>query len=102
MRIPLGFHQYTTTASAKDFTDAATFTIPPTARYVWLSNGGAGNIFWRDDGTAPTAGGIGMILPPISGQQQPFEYWFGNAAGALAFKFIGTAPGALLDASFYK
>ena len=99
MRVPLGYHQYTSTATVHDLTDAGSFVIPAGSRYVWLE-AEVQAIRWRDDGTAPTAS-TGELLPPFT-QQTPFEYWFGNPADALRFLFIAAAAGALLNASFYK
>jgi hypothetical protein len=55
----------------------------------------AANVYWRDDGTAPTAT-VGM--PLLSTDTVPFEYY----GDPLAIQFIAVSGSPVLDVSYYR
>jgi hypothetical protein len=86
MRIPLGYTQITSLSSAEGLGSI------PKGTYVAVIQAEAGDLRWRDDGTAPTTT-VGMVLPNGS----VLEY-----DGRLSsIQFIAVTAGALVNVSFY-
>lgn len=84
---PVGFQQIT------NLTAATKLTVPTGGADFAVIRATTANVFWRDDGIAPTST-VGM--PILYASDPPFEY-FGNVAG---IQFI-SATGAI-NVSYYR
>ena len=87
---PLGYQQI----SAATLATAQKLTIPTGATFAIVQAVG-GNLVWRDDGTAPTAAGVGMQL--ASGASLPV----GGDLATIQF-ILATGQTGVLNASYYS